>query len=363
MRKDRIESLDHLRGLMALSVMSYHYASWTFGALPSSALLGRLGIYAVSIFYVLSGLSLSLVYSGRVHGLRDVTGFVVKRVFRIFPLFYLVVTLSLLLMWLSSVRHGVAFAVPWRTVALNYTLLFGFVDPTAYLSTGAWSIGNEMVFYAIFPFLLLLTSRWRLVLPLVWLIAVAVEVYFAYVLLTPSRSLEAQWPLYINPFNQFFLFVSGVVVGCYLRPSEEQPRRWVAAAVAMAALMVFSLWPSQPNSATIATGSARLILSAACVTFVACVFVGNESLRGRAARMLAFLGEGCYSIYLLHPLVAVPFVLIAAKAGLGVGFAYCLAFVATLVLSGLTFRYLESPLIRIGKRVSARESRALPVAS
>jgi exopolysaccharide production protein ExoZ len=58
----RLESLDYLRGLMAVSVMAFHYVSWSFVKPGADSLLGKLGIYAVSIFYILSGVSLSFVY-------------------------------------------------------------------------------------------------------------------------------------------------------------------------------------------------------------------------------------------------------------------------------------------------------------
>jgi len=45
-----IESLDYLRGVMALSVMIYHLKSWNLYHPDASTLLGRLGIYAVAIF-------------------------------------------------------------------------------------------------------------------------------------------------------------------------------------------------------------------------------------------------------------------------------------------------------------------------
>ncbi len=139
----RIESLDYLRGLMALAVMVYHYTSWTLGTVGVEHLLGKLGIYAVAIFYILSGVSLTLVYQDRIQQARDVYSFAVKRVFRILPLFWLSVVAALGFRFVEAWRAGAAFAVPWPQVFLNLTLLFGFVQPTAYLSTGAWSIGNE----------------------------------------------------------------------------------------------------------------------------------------------------------------------------------------------------------------------------
>jgi peptidoglycan/LPS O-acetylase OafA/YrhL len=50
----RIEALDWLRGLMAVSIMLYHLTIWYIVALDSSSVLGRLGIYGVSVFFVLS---------------------------------------------------------------------------------------------------------------------------------------------------------------------------------------------------------------------------------------------------------------------------------------------------------------------
>ena len=60
---NRIESLDWLRGLMAIAIMFYHLTSWHISPLDSSNILGRLGIYGVSVFFVLSGLSMAVVYS------------------------------------------------------------------------------------------------------------------------------------------------------------------------------------------------------------------------------------------------------------------------------------------------------------
>ncbi len=59
---NRLYNLDYLRGLSAFAIMIYHYLSWTYNKYSSDDFLGRLGIYGVSIFYVLSGLTLYYVY-------------------------------------------------------------------------------------------------------------------------------------------------------------------------------------------------------------------------------------------------------------------------------------------------------------
>lgn len=86
---DRFESLDWLRGLMALSIMLYHFGSWHDAAHP----IGRLGIYGVSIFFILSGLSIAIAYDGFICDIRTSVRFFIRRLFRIWPLLWLAVAL------------------------------------------------------------------------------------------------------------------------------------------------------------------------------------------------------------------------------------------------------------------------------
>lgn len=191
----------------------YHYISWSRGALDGEFLLGKLGLYAVSIFYILSGLSLTIVYQNRIKHLPDIISFFIKRVFRIFPLFWLVVTVFILIKLTASIVGPEEFSVPIYKIFLNYTLLFGFIEPSAYLTTGAWSIGNELVFYTIFPIVFILTNKYPWVLSTTMFLSVISGLYFAFWAINADVQLSKQWAVYINPFNQLFLFMAGVAIG------------------------------------------------------------------------------------------------------------------------------------------------------
>lgn len=327
----RVERLDHLRGLLALSVMAYHYWSWGIGPVGADSMLGRIGIYAVSAFFVLSGTSLGMVYLGRMHTARDAAGFVVKRIFRIAPLLWLSVAWTLLLGKTTD---------PW-VVWLNLSLSFGFVQPTAYLSTGAWSIGNELVFYAAFAILVPLAQRRRWILWTALVVSVAGGLLFAFVFLGPG-SLRGQWWIYVMPANQAFLFFAGVMVAA-APPSGH--RRWAAGLVL--ALAVFCLWPASGDRVELVHGWTRVALSLACIAGVAAIYHLQLEGGGRGAKALAFLGRSCYSIYLLHPLVAKSIVFWSGPEG------YLLAIPVTLVVSWATFRWIEAPCMALGSRISA----------
>jgi exopolysaccharide production protein ExoZ len=102
----RIVSLDYLRGLMAFSILVYHYASW-YGEVDfsSATVLGRLGIYGVEIFYIISGLSLALVYKARLNDIRSLASFFIKRFFRIAPIFWFVTTIVLAIFAVQGKLH------------------------------------------------------------------------------------------------------------------------------------------------------------------------------------------------------------------------------------------------------------------
>ena len=86
----RLYNLDYLRGLAAFGIMIYHYLSWTLGKFTADTFMGRLGIYGVSIFYILSGLTLFCVYNDKMTlSKKDVATFFKKRVFSIFPLLWI----------------------------------------------------------------------------------------------------------------------------------------------------------------------------------------------------------------------------------------------------------------------------------
>jgi peptidoglycan/LPS O-acetylase OafA/YrhL len=79
------------------------------------------------------------------------------------------------------------------------------------------------------------------------------------------------------------------------------------------------------------------------------VYQRDPSFTGTAAKALAFMGQGCLSIYLLHPLVFRSVAHIGAS-----GWLLALTSIATtLGLSYLTFRHIEAPMMSCGARLDS----------
>ncbi|EFB7458538.1 acyltransferase family protein [Escherichia albertii] len=349
---NRVESLDYLRGLMALSVVIYHYVSWSgsSGLLGSEHILGRLGVYAVSSFYVLSGLSLAYVYDGTINNAKSAISFGIKRVFRIAPLFWVSITLSLMQRYLSN--HD--FIFPTYEAILNYTLTFGFISPTSYFSTGAWSIGNEMVFYAILCIAYLLSVKIKYLMNILFLVSALSWLYFAFFLFDKEIPLAEQWGTYINPFNQLFFFMSGVISYRIIKREKLKKNNTTILLCALVSAFVFCFFPAQGDSIAINYGVTRVVLSLSCILFIVCVYIADVKIKNTAFISLEILGQISYSIYLLHPIVADIWFALLKKAHIkyNIPYVYALSFATVIVVGYISYRLLEKPLMIAGSKLA-----------
>jgi len=344
---NRLESLDWLRGLLALSIMIYHLIRWKFIQLGSDELLGRLGIYGVSMFFILSGLAMAAGYANYIHDVRTAGRFFVRRVFRIWPLLWLAVA--------SVTFGGVAFkgeSVNWTVVLLNLTTVFGFVNPGAYINTGAWSIGNEMVYYALTPVLLGLYNRSMRIGNATVILTLAIAFYFAHWALTPAATLASQWQVYINPFNNLFLYAAGVAIYYNTRTLTLRPITAMFIMVGACALLV--AYPSDGDLIVIVTGLDRLVYCLASVLIVLAFFKLSTRPPKIIAMPLAALGAATYGVYLLHPIIFSAVELISRRLGVQIGPASTIitTITLTIALSLLLYEKFELPLIRLGKRLT-----------
>lgn len=290
---NRVKTLDYLRGLAAFGIMIYHYSSWTFGRFSSDTVMERVGIYGVSIFYVLSGLTLFHVYFNKLKpDIRTLKAFYIKRFFRIFPLLWVVTILTILL------SRKIPDAV---TLFLNFTGLFGLVKWDAYLGTGVWSIGNELVFYLFFPVMVFLTKKRISLFYVLALTLLLIYLFFAFHILDNSYQLSTQWTNYINPLNQVFLFLSGYLIGFFF--SKSTFPRFLNTSMLICAALAFVLYPVEGGNINLVVGYPRVVFTLICCVVCLSCYKLFISLPPLIDRFLTIFGEASYSIYLLHPIV------------------------------------------------------------
>jgi exopolysaccharide production protein ExoZ len=335
--KNRIHSLDILRGLAALSILIFHYLGSALDReLEASSILPRMGYYGVSIFYLLSGLTLALVYKNKINTVADSNIYLLKRILRIYPLMILTMVLTILYRQSYDVT----------TIFLNITGLFGFFDYGNYIGTGMWSIGNELVFYIFFPFLLYLFEHKKLSFNVVYGLGFLTFLIFSFFAINPE---EHTWKVYINPANQFFYFLTGIFLSNINKQSIIFTKPIIAALAGILAIGVFIFYPVSGVEDYLIFGFNRIVFSLCCIVLCLSFYSLNSSINpdNIILKPLILLGEISYGVYLLHPLVSVYLSKLTMATSIGYLSALYrlpIAIGITLILSYLSYRYFEKKI-------------------
>ncbi len=341
----RLFNLDYLRGLSAFSIMLYHYLSWSIGEFSSNSFFGRIGLYGVSIFYILSGLTLYLVYQEKLNFDRNILfDFFKKRVFRIFPLLWLITIVAFIL----NPQIG------FEKLMLNLSGLFAFIKWDAYIATGAWSIGNEIVFYVFFPFFIIFSKNNKYVFILLCMILFIIYIYFTFYLLKQDTYLVDQWKIYINPLNQIIFFLGGGVIGFIFK--EKNISNSILLIILFLCLLTFFFYPVIGDVINLVTGYNRIVFSILSLLICFSFFKISFKLTKIVHTPLVMLGEASYSIYLIHPLVYPKVLIIMERLGdffhitFPVYFILLVAIISTLIVSYFTYIYFEKFFINLSKK-------------
>jgi peptidoglycan/LPS O-acetylase OafA/YrhL len=273
----------------------------------------------------------------------DIVSFFKKRVFRIFPLLWLVTIVAILL----------SGTIPDFTILfLNISGLFGFIRWDSYFSTGVWSIGNEMVFYFFFPFFILFIKRFKPLMILLTVVLLGFYLHFAFVKLNPDLTISEQWKNYVNPLNQVFLFLGGFLIGFFLHDAEF--KNSTIFFVLFFLLVLFTFYPATGDTINIVTGTNRLVFTAICFLTCICFYKLTFQLPNFIHKPLILLGEASYSVYLLHPivwsLINIPSELFSKYIFyFPVSARLILSVLSTLIISYYVYQYFEKYFIKLAK--------------
>ena len=343
----RLSSLDYLRGLAAFGVMVFHYSMWTFGLFYSENFLGRIGIYGVSFFYVLSGLTLYHVYFEKMgppskNGLTD---FAIKRIFRIMPLLWL---LSLATILLENNTYSI------ETIIINFTGLISVMHWDDTICYGAWSIGNELAFYLFFPVFIFLSKRSKVLFSVFSLAILLVYLWFAFVRMDSSKTLGDYFADYTNPLNQVFLFLGGYLIGL-LSKNITIPK--IAGLLLIAAgILAFIFYPVNGDSIHLVTGFNRIFFTLICLVVCFSFYKTDFGLPRMAHKAFQTLGEISYSVYLVHPITwhILSKVLKKYYPEIPPIVKILTGFVFSLLIAYLVYRVFELYFMNLGKKVSKK---------
>ena len=151
--KERFYEIDLLRFLAALAVVLYHYTFRGFAEggyspveYPVLGEIFKYGLYGVQLFFIISGFVILMTATKR-----DAVGFVISRITRLYPAFWVCVTLTAgFIMW----KGGAVFQVGFVQYLLNLSMISGFAG-VEMVDGVYWTLLVEIKFYALIFVLLL----------------------------------------------------------------------------------------------------------------------------------------------------------------------------------------------------------------
>ncbi|RTE91992.1 acyltransferase [Bradyrhizobium sp. LVM 105] len=357
----KFRAIEGLRGWLAWTVVLAHLAycsGFSSGALGSH--VRSLGPPAVLVFLIVSGFVITHVV---IEKAEPYPVYIIQRFARLFPLFaatcfFGFFTNDLLAISLAApgfsdsefarVVDGVAASNHkyfWSHVLAHLTMLHGAISNAALpyseyaFNMPAWSISLEWQFYLVAP-LIICIIRNELLIPLLAIAVAICEFWFRSFVGTAQ---PGALPLAVS------YFVVGIV-SRFTYPYAEG-HNWLVPAVALAIVLFplrnelrpFLIWLivffGLPRKCHERPGLAGNIYSCALMSPVA-----------------QYFGSRSYSIFLCHyPVISAIVWLLFSYSGTAPGMLLlsCLSIPATIIVSELTYRYIELPGIKMGKRAAA----------
>lgn len=318
---------------------------WTNTYLDSISFFGSEG---VTIFFCLSGYLLSRILIGELSktGRLSVRSFYIRRILRIWPLYFSFVIFCLLAAPLlgnqvirnSELPYLLSFSYNWHQL---------YINDSRGIAAILWSISVEEQIYLVLPLLLLLFYRWGFEKLAISLVLIG---FFCRILFFLND---------INLYRNTFSYMSTIGIGMIFAIYEMKIRLWFLQHSRTVSFMSLSLIIAYVFlfKPVFSNGSLPIFafdLTAMMTIFLVLLLGGNAKKQSsHFVKLLAYFGRRTYGMYIFHwPILT----LMVSRSIFyddirGISFqGLVFAFILVAAVSSFSYRFFEKPFLDLRKK-------------
>ncbi|ETI67543.1 acyltransferase family protein [Neobacillus vireti] len=369
----RLEQLDSLRGLAAVTVMFSHFSDVTttylfsvlFARTPLKVLIN--GHSAVLLFFVLSGFVLSLpLLNGRPI---NYSVFVGRRILRIYMPYLVSIILSILLSLVLS-RGGIGglsdwFNITWTSkisISLLYEhlLLIGNIHSDAFNNV-IWSLVHEMRISLLFPLVFLIVKKFD------WKYSILIGFFLSFFsILNDNFGFQVSNGYFTTNWDTLHyasMFIIGGVIAKHFKEiimmyqSLSKLIKWIL----FISAFVFYNYPGVGirilniiNFPYPARVLMDYIGGMGAVLFIVIALGSGKVTKLLMLKPINFIGKISYSLYLYHLVVLLSLTYLLYSV-VPIGVIFLLTIVVSICFSTLAYFFVEVPFMKLGKKISNKQ--------
>ncbi len=352
-----VRAIEPLRGFAAISVLIMHViylAEWS--GFPRTGPLAWfwVGWLGVDIFFVISGFVITMAAFRELANEKDRPrfNFLVRRLARIAPLYFLSLAIYLLVVKSDPVNGSDA----WFQVLTHVFFVHNFFpSTTGSINPPTWTIGTEMQLYILVMILMAWLPRFR-----TWALALAVigvAIAFRYAAYSANASEPAallshfttQMPGMLDSFGL------GMVLATLKQKGRLPMLNWgswlILLLVAIGGLAACEYILSVSGDAYWKTWRLptffRSFAALVCTALVLAAITLPQRIQDAIPRLLIFLGQISYGIYLWHFIVIT---LLLKYFPMGKVMFLCTTVAITIMMAAASWIFIEKPIVKATQR-------------
>ncbi|MDF2447533.1 MAG: putative acyltransferase [Bacteroidota bacterium] len=352
-------SLNGIRFLAAFLVLIHHMEQMkelnhvsNFMSHPFFQMAGEIG---VTIFFTLSGFLISYLLLVELNSKKRITikAFYIRRILRIWPLYFIILLISLLTALLMN-------TLDFDFFTTKFVLYVTFLANIAFVAFSAggfpsqiWSVATEEQFYLLWPWLMRWTKGniFRLTIVII-IIFIALRALFSYFTIPQVNfggvNLWQFMGQFINYFRIDCMAIGGLFAFILYRKYALLSFLYskffqLFTIILICGSMFFGFKPGIFYYTYYASLSAILILNVASNT---------HSLINLEYSFFDLMGKISYGFYMYHPIVLIVlsgylFRNLNMGSNLGHFIYFLISFILTTVISYFSFTYIEGPFLKL----------------